>query len=247
MRLGLLCACVALLASLVAPARATNLFGETGLVFIPTADEVRRGDYSVGINGVGYGYRQYNAHYHSANVLHYFHLGLMPRLDVTFGVVNLQGRLFGQYHDPLTDPLSTGPKGNVGGWNIDKVASARFLLTPQHGMWPAMAIGVRDPIGTGSYGAAYLVATRRWTVGSGLGIHLGVGRKLKIHTAPSPLDGVFGGVDYWAHPRLGLMLETTQDSVNFGARIRLTKHFELQPALMGMNQIAGGVAFSSRM
>ena len=212
----------------------------------PTADYVGRGGYAMGANTVDEVYRPYYDEPH-ATVLQYYHIGLAYGFDVAMGLMNFDGKLFAQKFGPER-PLGTTAAGTpAGGWNIDRIVSARWLALRQGRRTPSLAVGMRDLTGTSNFGANYLVASYRlprpaWepnAARSGLGLHLGAGT--------NRLHGLFGGVDYSPSPRVTLMLEAAEGRVHAGLRWRLTHQIHVQPSLLGLRWLGGGVCYTNRM
>ncbi|HOM82855.1 MAG TPA: YjbH domain-containing protein [Armatimonadota bacterium] len=231
---------------LLSPARAADLSGGAGLLLAPTADYVGRGSYAFGITTVDEHYRPYYKEPH-ATVLHYYHIGLSGGIDVTMGITNFDGRLFAQKFGSERPLGSTAAGTPAGGWNIDRSLSARLLLLRQGRHSPSLALGMRDITGTSNFGANYLVASYRfpkpvWDANAtppGIGVHLGIGT--------NRLHGLFGGIDYWPTSRLGVMAETVDGRVHAGLRWRATRQFQIQPSLMGLRWLGGGIAYAHRM
>lgn len=222
-----------LMAALGHAGAAPNLFGEEGLILSPTADAMPKGAYAFGINTVDETYRRYNTE-NNGTVTHYYHHALLPFLDITLALTNFDNQLLGRHFGPAR-PLDS----SSGGWNIDKMASARALLLQQGKAWCSLAVGWRDFTGTSYFTAKYAVLSRS------LPLHPGAGVGLTLHAGygTGTLKGAFGGVEYRPAEPLALLLESERGRIHLGARYRLTRQFDLQPAFLGLRGLGGGVAY----
>ncbi|MDH7568709.1 MAG: YjbH domain-containing protein [Armatimonadota bacterium] len=244
----LLSAIVVLGLALAPSSAAPGLFGEPGLVLIPTADPVQHGEYAVGVNSVDEAYRRYPQldppPYH-ATVCHYLNVGVVPAVDVTFRLTNFDGKLFAQFAEPGERPAWVNPWGYpVGGYNVDRSLGVRLQVLAQRGPWPAIAVGARDVTGTSYMDAHYLVFTRRFparadTSGRGWGLHAGFGT--------DALDGVFAGIDFHPTGRVGVVAEHVASDLHLGVRWNLTQHLQLQPSLLGFRSVSAGLTWVSRL
>lgn len=94
----------------------------------------------------------------------------------------------------------------------DRSLSFKIRLSRDTGIWPALAVGVQDVLGTGAFGAEYLVATKR--VGP-LDLTLGMGWRR------------FGGLATFENP-FGLIFKsfkTTPTGFGLGGTPSLNKYF----------------------
>jgi len=89
--------------------------------------------------------------------------------------------------------------------NYDRSFDVHYILRPEDGYMPSLAIGLRDAVGTGWYSSEYLVATR--TVSPRLKVTGGIGwgRLGSYNSIRNPLSSVFGsGFDTRPGGTLGL-------------------------------------------
>lgn len=219
-------ACGAPAASQAAGPPLVSLSGSSGLLRIPSADVLPYGDYNLGVNFLDAGYRSY---WDSSTVLHFASVAVLPRVEVTGRITNIDGRLGVQYHDLLRGQ-------NYGGWNMDRALGAHVQILTQSARLPlSLAVGDQDVTGNGAFGARYLVASHRQPR---YGVHLGTGSGF--------LGKLFAGFDYQPNPRFRVLLDHDGTRANLGCAVQI-RHFTLTPALMGFRSLGGGVTYSQRM
>jgi hypothetical protein len=222
------------------PRPSINLFGETGLIDMPTAESQPDGQITLS-------YSQF-ANSSRRN----FTFQILPRLSGTLRYSTIEDA--GRPNDPEFE-LN------------DRSFDFRLQLLKESGWVPSVAVGLRDFLGTGVYSAEYVVATKTVaedfsaTLGIGWGRLSGVGgfenpfcalaeswctRDTDYGEGGTPLWGaffhgedaaLFGGVEWRATDRFTLKVEYSPDeyvreqqsptsdfkrksSVNFGAEYR---------------------------
>ncbi|MBF9059665.1 YjbH domain-containing protein [Rhodobacterales bacterium HKCCSP123] len=118
----------------------------------------------------------------------------------------------------------------------DRSFDIHWRAIDEGGWWPAVAIGIRDIVGTGLYGSEYIVATRHFGARDQLAVTAGVGWGRLVQRDPAgqpfgtrpPIDSgqggsvdfdqffrgdaaVFGGLEWQATDRLRLQVEYSSD------------------------------------
>ncbi|MBN9577882.1 MAG: YjbH domain-containing protein [Alphaproteobacteria bacterium] len=127
--------------SLEGPFLPRNLYGEAGLIDMPSARMAPDGEISVSISAL-------------ENTQRYgFSFQALPWLSTAFRYSHLSG-LFNQNY-------------------YDRSFGLRLRLFQETVDWPEISVGVRDLVGTGIYGAEYLVASKR--IGRDFDATLGIG------------------------------------------------------------------------
>ncbi|MBI3945562.1 MAG: YjbH domain-containing protein [Armatimonadetes bacterium] len=225
---------------------APGLSGEPGLVFVPTADPVPRGQYSVGINVAERAFRPYPSS-EKDTIVHFLNVGLAPALDVTVRVTSFDGKPFARYYRPGEWADFTNKWGYpLGGYMVDRSIGARLRVLRQQGLRPAVALGTRDPTGTQMLSAEYAVGSWRFpnpadaaAPGVRWGIHVGTGT--------GRLSGVFAGLECQPTPWLSLSVERALGDTHLGAHWRITRRLQLQPVLLGMRRFGGGMVYTSSL
>lgn len=189
MKAGIAAGCVALIAG-GAGAQTYNLYGETGLIDIPTAEPQPDGQLAFTIAK----------------------LGDTDRTGIHFQAA----KWFAS-----TVRYTTVPDG-PGTTRSDVSYDLKFTLIQEDGWMPAVALGFRDFLGDGPYGAEYLVATKEVLPGLKLTGGIGWGRlggspanREPLETPGGQLQGqtyftgdseFFGGIE-WETPVEGLTLK----------------------------------------
>lgn len=218
--------CGAPAASPATAPRPISLSGSSGLIRIPSADVLAYGEYSLGVNFLGARHRSY---WDSDTVLHFASVAVIPRVEVTGRITNIDGRLGVQYHDILRGQ-------DYGGWNMDRALGVHVQLLSQSARVPvSLAIGDQDVTGNGAFGARYLVASHRQPR---YGIHLGSGNGF--------LGKLFAGVDYQPHPQIRLALDHDGQRANIGCAVQY-RRFTLMPTLAGFRSFGGGITYCQPM
>jgi opacity protein-like surface antigen len=153
-------------------------WGGTGLMEIPTARILEDAELRVGFS-ISDPYRWYTAG-----------MGIFPGLEVSGGVVELRdvpGQFFANFKDRSFD--------------------IKYQIFPESRIFPAVAVGVFDLMGTRVFPAEYLVFSRQFYP---FDLTFGIGHN-RLAGGPSLpfLDqfGIFGGVEVALHPRLNIIAE----------------------------------------
>lgn len=213
--------------SLAAP----GFYGTTGLFATPVAAVAPRGAWSAGANYVSRDFRPGASSISKGSVAHCFTLTLLPRLELAAVFTNYEGRLGARN---LNHGLT--PDRDLGGYTIDRMVTAQWLVLPQRDARPAVALGIRDITGTVQLFKAYYGVTSlrrgRLTVSAGLGTGL--------------LHGPFGGAEFALTPGVTAVAEGLHGQVNGGFRLVPLKDFQLDAALMGFRSLGGGMSYRRR-
>ncbi|NKX43832.1 YjbH domain-containing protein [Roseicyclus persicicus] len=119
---------------------------------------------------------------------------------------------------------------------FDRSFDLHWLAIPEGGWWPAVAVGIRDVVGTGIYGGEYVVATRHFGADDQLAVTAGIGWGRLGQRSPlgqpfgprPPIDiglggnvdfdqffrgdaALFGGIEWQATDRLRVQVEYSSD------------------------------------
>jgi hypothetical protein len=213
-----------------APAQAApSFYGTTGLFASPTAAVAPRGAWSLGSNYVGRNYRPGASSISQGTVANFFTLTMFPRLELTVVLTNYEGKLG-------TRNLNHGltPDYDLGGYTVDRTASAQWLALSQRGYRPSLAFGLRDFLGRPAkhLQAQYVVMSLnrgRLTMSAGVGA--------------LALRGPFGGMEYSFTPRLSVIAEGLHGEANGGLRLQPVRDVQMDLALMGFRSLGGGLSY----
>ncbi|MCK9392644.1 MAG: YjbH domain-containing protein [Syntrophales bacterium] len=172
-------------------------WGGTGLMETPTARVMKEGQFRFGV-GLINPYR----HYYGA---------ISP-----FKGVEIDGRI-----TEIIDVYTTGLPSSYGAYK-DKIADIKYQFLPETKWFPALALGLNDPLGTRIYGSQFIVANKQiypfdFSIGFGNGRYGrkqlgGSGDSFKAEIFEDPRgwlsDGLFfGGVQFAPTKWLTLMAE----------------------------------------
>jgi hypothetical protein len=147
-----------------------------------------------------------------------------PRVTAT-----LRYSIVGGFFTPDATPASQE-------YYYDRSFDIHWLALEEGGWWPALAVGIRDVVGTGIYGSEYVVATRHFGAEDQLAVTAGIGWGRLGQRSPfgqpfgprPPIDfgtggsidfdqffrgdaAFFGGVEWQASDRLRLQVEYSSD------------------------------------
>ena len=192
------------------PDDSLNLYGAPGLIDMPTARSAP--DATLSFTGAVFGKTTRST----------LAFQITPRLSGSFRYTGVKG--FDPGHGGITDPIY-----------YDRSFDLRYRLLTEGRLRPALAIGLRDFIGTSVYASEYVVATK--SIGPRLQVTggLGWGRLGSAHSIGSPFGArspvviglggkinykqwfrgpmaVFGGVSWRASDRLTLKVEYATDA-----------------------------------
>lgn len=143
-----------------------NLYGLPGLIDMPTAETAPDATLSTTLGGGG----------------------TQGRATLSFQITP---RLSGSFRYARISEFEVG--GSVDGDYYDRSFDIRYQLVEESELWPGVAVGLQDFIGTGLYGGEYLVATKelfpgfKLTGGIGWG-RLGIARSLCRNRHPARGD-----------------------------------------------------------
>ena len=200
-----------------------GLFGTPSLIEMPTADSAPDAELATSLG------------YFAGTARTTLSFQITPRLSGSFRYTAINGLKVPGYNvDQALVPLRPVPPGVNPDTYYDRSFDLRFRLIDETHRRPAVAIGLRDFIGTGLYGGEYIVATKsltprlRVTAGLGwgrLGSHNAIGR-----TGNRPDDVIgqggvptydrwfrgdvapFGGIAWQATDSLTLKAEYSSDA-----------------------------------
>ncbi len=195
-----------------------NLYGLPGLVDLPSAEALPNGTIAGTYGQIGDS---------SRSTLTF---QITPRLTGSFRYAGVRN-----FNNPSATPAND-PNGRY----FDRSFDLRFQLLTESDLRPAVAIGLQDFIGTGLYGAEYVVATKTFAPGLKVTGGIGWGRLGSDNaigstgTRPTTILGeggnltydrwfrgdvaAFGGVSYAPSNRLNFKLEYASDEYGFETR-----------------------------
>lgn len=235
-----LISCLCLLLLFIAPGKAQEYSGITGMIHVPTAEMATEGEARLGVFFLN---REFlpskmnykGERYHTTN--HFLAITPFPWIELAY-VCTLEK---GMDND-----------GHVGHNMKDRHFAVKVRPLKEGKYWPAVAIGAQDPGRTveddhGDYAYFqnfYVVASKHldWKRHE-LGVHLAYRYFRSDFNAK--WRGVAGGLTYRpAFARnLRVVAEYTGDDINVGADCRLLRYFFLQASLQNGKYFTGGVCF----
>jgi hypothetical protein len=230
------------------PGLTFNMYGNPGLIDMPSAEMLPDAELSSAISGYGGTTR--------ANIA----FQILPRVSGTFRYSTLQGdRRFTRVDEV----------------NADRSFDVRFQLLEETTNLPAVAVGLRDFMGTGIFGAEYIVATKNISPSLKVTAGIGWGRLSNSNTVRSSSvrrggtpnfdqwftgpSAPFGGVE-WTTPLDKLTLKAeyssdiyarerdrgnifTKSQFNFGLEYRPRPGLHLGLNYIGGNELGASIAF----
>lgn len=174
--------------------------GTSGLLMTPTADIVPDGILVAGASFVdkkwAVGRRGIND-----NLSYFVTLGYLPRLELSMRITVFSGSTF------------VLPGRSV----VDRVLSVKALLVREGRLWPAVAVGGEDIVGTKRFHTLFGVLSKDLNLGllGSFEFHAGVGTDW-VDAPNHPLDGIFGGASKRFWKRAEVLFEYDTDKVNAG-------------------------------
>jgi len=210
-----------------------SLWGTTGLLSIPTAQVQPDGSFTLGANWVDKYHRQ--GAWAGGTMAQYLTVGVLPGLELALCATNVNGRL----------GLQEWERTDGGGYSIDRQVSLQWRVLSDGQGRLSLAVGSQDFLGMGDLGpgtsnrlyrANYLVASSRW-------------RRIRLHAGlgTGRLDGAFAGVDLRLGRRTVLIAERDCQFTNAGLRIAIAPRLKADLALMDLESLAGGLAYTRTM
>ncbi len=171
----------------------------------------------------------------------YFSMGILPRLELSAGVVFVPGR-------KSYDGTSTYK---------DAVISIQYVFVREKKWLPAIAIGIRDFYSYMLQNTSYLILSRHiihnpWIKAQ---IHAGYGSDVMKHHHGVPeqdrripvghtIVGYFGGLSVTLYKRLMFLLEYDSTNWNAGMRIPLFHSLSAELSLMHLRYVSGGIQWA---
>ncbi|WP_375444590.1 YjbH domain-containing protein [uncultured Fibrella sp.] len=228
-----------------------NISGKPGLIYIPTADLMEDGTFSIGYN---YNPSNYAIKFNkpsdaSSENITYVNLAILPRLEVNINLLNPSKRL-------------VYLEGGIG----DRQADIKYVFLKEKRQVPSMAIILSAPFGVdNSLLTHVIVATKHIPVAKSInaGVTVGIGSPYSIgrrtnandilsdfrlqdkrDSANHYLVGPFGGVNVNFSKKGGILAEWDSQHVNVGAYATLFKRLTIQAGLLGGNQLSVGTSYT---
>ncbi|MFD2570779.1 YjbH domain-containing protein [Spirosoma soli] len=229
-----------------------NISGKPGLMYIPSADVLEDGTFSIGYNynPVDYAFR-FNKK--NSESICFVNLVLLPKLEVNINLLMPNG------------PVRFQDRG-IGDRQID----LKYALLTEKAKRPSVALILSAPFGIDNSLVTYaLAATKHVPVTKTItaGITVGMGSPYSIYRAEvrndqnadifsgytlkdkrdKPyhyLSGPFGGVNLSFARKGGVMVEWDSQHLNVGAYTTLFTHWTLQAGLLNGDQLTFGTSYS---
>ncbi|MEZ0541021.1 YjbH domain-containing protein [Fibrella arboris] len=229
-----------------------NISGKPGLIYIPTAEVLADGTFSIGYN---YNPRDYAFRFNKQNSesITYVNLAILPRLEMNINLLNPNG------------PIRFADKG-IGDRQID----LKYVVLTEKPKRPSMALILSAPFGIDNSLITYaLVATKHVPVSRSItaGVTVGMGSPYTIYRADTRndqnsdifsgytlrdkrtlpyhyLSGPFGGVSLNVDRKGGMMVEWDSQHLNVGAYTTLFNHLTVQAGLLNGQQLTAGTSYS---
>ncbi len=234
-RLRLLLASILVLAAAPAargaepPAGHASLGGTSGLINTPTADVLPDATFRFGYFRIDKKWA-YQLRGVSDNDVYFVSFGFLPRVELTVRAT--------VFKDVTLLPNTDFPQ-------VDRMGSARILLLPE-GRAPAVAVGLDDPRGTRRFHSLYVVGTRTFPIRLGqITLRASGGYGFSAFSAARRvLDGGFGGVELGIAGRATGMLEYDTEKWNTGVGLVFLGRLSIHAALLHLDTLSGGAAWT---
>ncbi|MFD2934163.1 YjbH domain-containing protein [Spirosoma flavum] len=231
-----------------------NVSGKAGLMYIPSAELLEDGTFSMGytLNPSNYAFR-FNKK--NSESIYFVNLVLLPRLEVNVNLLMPNG------------PINFSGKG-IGDRQID----LKYVVMTEKKKRPSMAIILSEPFGVSSSLVTYaLAATKHVAVTKSInaGITVGMASPYSIYRDESDshnddifskfswidkrdqpykyLSGPFGGVKLTFAQKAGFMVEWDSQHLNVGAYALLFKHWTVQAGWLNGDQLTLGTSYALRL
>jgi hypothetical protein len=205
----------------------TCLYGNTGLINIPTAQIASDGQVAFGTGYIPKPYAIVDGPVRD-NQVYFVTVGYIPFMELTFGTVRIVNEIWG-----------------IG----DRTTSFRFRIFNEKKYVPQITLGLHDPFGLVAQdwaqhlAASYVVGSKNFQLHPvQVRAHLGYGGDW-LKAAHYRLVGVFGGMDV-RYKFLSLIGEYDTKYFNWGARISVLSHFSLLLTWLDGKALTGGCNFS---
>ncbi len=207
-----------------------SVTGNTGLLFTPTAEFVNDGEMVVGVSYLSAQYAILRKPTFGDKIF-YLSLGYLPYMEITLAVIR-------------SDHI--GNRWGIG----DRVGLFRFKLLSEQRRFPAVVLGLHEPMGLVDedhhhhlLNATYLAASKSFTLSRlKMALHLGYGVDW-IGAAQHYFVGLFGGVSLSPKPFITFMIEYDSEKVNCGMRLSILNHLDLLAGLLHFDTFSGGVSY----
>ena len=232
-----------------------NVSGKAGLLYVPSAEVVEDGTFSIGYtyNPSNYAFR-FNRQ--NSESISFVNLVLLPRLEVNINLLNPNG------------PIRFGDKG-IGDRQID----LKYVVLLEKAKRPSVAVILSAPFGIdNSLITNALVATKHVSVTKTItaAFTVGIGSPYSIFRAGVRNDqdsdiftgytlkdkrdkpyyylaGPIGGVKLDFAKKGGLLVEWDSQHVNVGAYALLFKHWTVQAGVLNGDQLTVGTSYAMQL
>lgn len=235
----------------------TNLSGKPGMLYVPSAIELKDGDFRFGYNynPIHYGLRGPKK---NPEQILFAHLAILPRLELSLTLLQ----------------MLDSPKRNVSEGIGDRNMDIRYLLLRETKKRPSVAIIMSAPFTVdGAMLTHVIVATKNFNWGKLVDLELTAGlgspyfvfrdrttiqndsfltgfRWQKKSTWRFPnhyLEGPFGGAILHFRKKAGLMAEYDSKHLNIGGYVTFFKKWTLQAGLLNGDQVMFGTSLNTNL
>ncbi|MBO0947789.1 YjbH domain-containing protein [Fibrella sp. HMF5405] len=225
-----------------------NISGKPGLIYVPSAEIMDDGTFSIGYN---YNPINYAFKYNKTNSesIAYVNLALLPRLEVNLNLLNANG------------DIAFKRKG-IG----DRQVDVKYAILTERAKRPAVAVILSAPFGVDNSLLTHAIVATKHTpvtrsinaaVTVGYGSPYTVGRRTNQNDILSDfrfldkkrdlqynyLVGPFGGVSLNFARKGGVMAEWDSQHLNVGAYTTLFNHWTIQAGLLNGEQLTVGTSY----
>jgi hypothetical protein len=215
-------------------ADAQIMFGNTGLMNIPTADMAKEGTFVGGATLVPSRYMRSYFNYNTG--IYYFRITPLPWAEVTLRETLLKTRQKSRDISKITGDDNV-VYGKLGFYQQDRSYTVRLrpIRESEGKWWPSIVLGANDPWsdnGGSYYSSAYGVATKHFNVGHVGNFSLSAGYYEPLNDrfdGAKVYDGFFGGVGYVPQFCDKLLFSADYDTqgINIGFDVLLFNHWNI--------------------
>lgn len=216
---------------------AQSLIGITGLVTIPTAQMSQDKEIQLGLNWADYMLPNIDPDNQYRKIAIYVTIGYLPFLEIS----------------PRITRMLDYPESQAIG---DRMVSVKLRLFGESSLFPSIVLGANDFLAvfggfgiSNNFNSLYMSASKTFQFQSlinNIELHAGYGVDW-VNARQRQFIGLFGGVLLSPMPGIAFMLEHDSDKFNCGMRISIFKRLEFLVALLGFDNLSGGLSYKFRL
>jgi hypothetical protein len=217
-----------------------TVYGVTGLVKTPTAYTLKSGELATGFAKFADQFQKKYGDKSFRQWTTYVNIGFTSSFEAGIRVVGV----------PKVPVYDENLPYN---YYIDRIINVKFAVLKERKMFPQLAVGIQDAIGTRIFNATYLVASKKidWVKQVACKVSLGYGTKLIEYIFDTPdnyrLLGFFGGVEVDIAHRVAFMIEHDSKKVNAGIRLNPKKWLSVFGYYTSLKDWGGGVSLNFKI